>query len=281
MPSHALDSSPQHSLKHSYVITGDASVGEGVFWSEWRGWGPLESARIYHVDEHPVEPPGAAGRRLLKDLLAPGQWDVLQRLGAYDHEVCSFVVAGGYQAIMATQASQLAHQDMLDSVMQRRIIDVRNAFRDIGYSGALRSHELTWNEGQTSIALQCQVEQVGAGRNLVGCTFVLTDVSDRLKPTAVATHTDDLTLLPETLAAQLQAEALRQLAPITLEDAVSQLQELFVQAGVLWERIDEQDRAELDDACFPGISLGDAIVGGRQAAEAVLEDLVTGRAPQV
>lgn len=95
----------------------------------------------------------------------------------------------GYAQVMADEVLQLKWQDRLDAFFQGRIVDVRNALRELGWnddvskpmqSGALKKGEYE---------LAPLFKHVGAGRNVIGINYEITGVigffmSDSLTLTA-------------------------------------------------------------------------------------------------
>lgn len=111
----------------------------------------------------------------------------------------------GWWAIKDNEEALLYWQDKLDALFQERIVAVRNALRDLGWTGD-RGEPLTFN-GAT---LGMKLSQVGAGRNVVGVKWFVTG---NTKPTALRNGTSDLDVLldnleatPAELAAELHAE---------------------------------------------------------------------------
>jgi hypothetical protein len=94
----------------------------------------------------------------------------------------------GYAAIMDDEAALTAVQDQLDSFFQARMIEVRNALRELGWEGE-RFKTLSKN----GVAAVFDLIQVGAGANVAGMT--------------VNGIRDDLTKTPAELAAEVDALA--------------------------------------------------------------------------
>lgn len=76
-----------------------------------------------------------------------------------------------YAAVMADEAMQLKYQDNLDSFFQERIVDVRNALRGLGWEGDQGG--ILRKEGHTLLQ---KYKQVGAGANVVGMHYEISDV---------------------------------------------------------------------------------------------------------
>jgi hypothetical protein len=76
---------------------------------------------------------------------------------------------GGYGAIVADEEKQLRLQDTLDSAFGFRIVQVRNALRELGWTGGENATALQKN----SMTLGHGVKAVGAGRNVVAVEFIL------------------------------------------------------------------------------------------------------------
>lgn len=119
--------------------------------------------------------------------------------------------AGGYEAILASKDKKVDLQDALDSMLQSRLIDVRNQLRARGFDGADRKPVLhKFVDGHT-LSFSHIHEQVGAGRNLVSSTFIIRDITDPANPRVLASQLDKLESLPEDFAAELDAAALQAL----------------------------------------------------------------------
>ena len=83
---------------------------------------------------------------------------------------------GGYGKISADEKSRLAWQDVLDAAFHNRVVDARNALRDLGWEGRhLREGDpwpMTKKIGGAVVALCADFDQVGAGRNIVGISWM-------------------------------------------------------------------------------------------------------------
>lgn len=125
----------------------------------------------------------------------------------------------GYEAVMADESLQLAHQDQLDSFFQGRIIAIRNALRDLGWDGD-RFKSLS----KAGFTLKQVLKQVGAGANIVGANYEIEGVPGFFM-------SDSLTRTPEEMAAAInmgipaeapQAQSLadlaRSLIPVEFEN---------------------------------------------------------------
>src|SRR5258706_1472724 len=97
----------------------------------------------------------------------------------------------GYAQVMADEALQLKWQDRLDAFFQGRIVEVRNALRDLGWEG--RSPEdARLYKGESEV--QPTLTTVGAGANVVA--YAMNGI------------TDDLTKTPQQFAAEIDAAAI-------------------------------------------------------------------------
>lgn len=77
----------------------------------------------------------------------------------------------GYGKVMADESLQLKYQDQLDSFLQQRIVDVRNALRGFGWSAD--DNGILSKEGHTLLQ---KYKQIGAGANVVGVSWEISDV---------------------------------------------------------------------------------------------------------
>lgn len=118
--------------------------------------------------------------------------ELLAELAGSESREFDPTTADDYAKVLADESLQLAHQDRLDSFFQERIIGVRNALRDLGWSGE-RFGDLSKN----GVTLKMHLKQVGAGKNLVGANYSLAGVpgffmSDSLTrtPQELAQHID-------------------------------------------------------------------------------------------
>ncbi|WP_313416912.1 defense against restriction DarA-related protein [Pseudomonas oryzihabitans] len=111
----------------------------------------------------------------------------------------------GYAQVLADDRLQRAHQDALDSFFGGRIVAVRNALRDLGWGGPLRTIELTKVVDGSYHSVRHQPRNVGAGANVVAVTWLVDDGTTKLL--------DDLTLTPEQLASQLNASVETEAVP--------------------------------------------------------------------
>lgn len=90
---------------------------------------------------------------------------------------------GGYAAVVADEKLALKWQDVLDSAWQQRLVDVRNALRELGW----RDTEERGVIAKNGHKLVTVLKQVGAGANIVGAHyeiegvpgFFMSDVLDR------------------------------------------------------------------------------------------------------
>lgn len=106
----------------------------------------------------------------------------------------------GYAKVMADPELQLAYQDRLDSFFQGRMVAIRNALRDLGWSGDRNAPVLTKANGAGYYASAgLKPIQVGAGANIVG-------LIPQVAPdgaTITDLPQDDLTKTPEQLAVEI------------------------------------------------------------------------------
>lgn len=106
--------------------------------------------------------------------------------GASHDDVETIAEAGGYAKIMADTKKQLQLQDMIDHLMQQRLINVRNALRARGWQGP-DAHTLlsvidlgSTPDKDVTFNYTANFAHVGAGKNVVGMKHhVLPVVSHR------------------------------------------------------------------------------------------------------
>lgn len=98
----------------------------------------------------------------------------------------------GYAAVLKDEALAIKWQDRLDSFFQKRVIDVRNALRELGWTGGQRE-ALSKN----GIIARFDFWQVGAGKNVVGMT--INGIQDDLRKDVLelAAAVDATAALPE------------------------------------------------------------------------------------
>ena len=125
----------------------------------------------------------------------------------------------GYALVMADPALQIQWQDELDSFFQGRIVDVRNALRDVGWEGKPRAVSLQKDE----MAVTFKPMQVGAGANVVGGVWKLLRGDSQWY--AIDEVADDLTKTPDGVAADID-EAMVKAATRLIENKLRQPQEL-------------------------------------------------------
>jgi hypothetical protein len=102
--------------------------------------------------------------------------------------------AEGYAKVMASIELQEYWQDVLDSFFQGRIVDVRNALRDLGWIGRNPNEARLYKDFNSNDAeAQFLFKQVGAGANVVG--YSVNEIAD------------DLTKTPEQFALEIDSSA--------------------------------------------------------------------------
>lgn len=107
----------------------------------------------------------------------------------------------GYEKATQDEQLQIAHQDQLDSFFQGRLIDVRNALRDLGWEGE-RYKPLSKTASTGDVwQFEPRYKQVGGGANIVEFYPQLYIYRNGQKVTTENWATEDrLTLTPEALA---------------------------------------------------------------------------------
>lgn len=97
----------------------------------------------------------------------------------------------GYAAVLeGGEAAALANQDELDSEFGRRMVDTRNALRDLGWEGPMNK-----TLAKAGHSLTMDLIQVGGGRNVVGVTWGVSGTEFTLR--------DDFTQEPAAMAAAI------------------------------------------------------------------------------
>ena len=102
--------------------------------------------------------------------LAPAEEAAWRESGADDISVKAIAKAGGYAAIMADEAKQIALQDILDSAMTERTANVRNALSDSGWDTNDATHMLKTINGEMH-DISADVKAVGAGNNIISIAW--------------------------------------------------------------------------------------------------------------
>src|SRR5690606_20733961 len=108
-------------------------------------------------------------------------------------EVYGPTTSEGYALVSQNVDLQIRHQDELDSFFQKRLVDVRNAMRELEWFGP----EKVMTKGDYRFTFD--VATVGAGSNVVGIKYQILDS----KEIEVAAVVDDLTKTPAEIAASL------------------------------------------------------------------------------
>lgn len=149
--------------------------------------------------------------------------EILQLLGAAEPAKFDPLSEDGYAKVLADPALQARYQDTLDAFFQSRIIEVRNALRELGWEGA-RGEPLLKN----GLVLDPVFKQVGAGRNVVGIDY-------RIKGVQGFYMSDPLSLSAEELAGRIDLGLPRvepgDLAPEGRENAVKTAKGTKVSTG--------------------------------------------------
>lgn len=143
-----------------------------------------------------------------------------------------------YTKIMDDQAQLEAWQDALDSFLQSRMIETRNALRGLGWDG-----EKFKNLSKYDHTLVMDLKQVGGGGNIVGVTYSI--------PTTEFTYRDDFSLSPDALAYRIdQALPEPEVVPKTTDEKKAEYRQILDelkgwvpagQLGALAENIDSED----------------------------------------
>lgn len=86
------------------------------------------------------------------------------------YQVDAIQAQGGMKSIRWCVDTQMSLQDMLDATLQTRLIQVRNALRDLGWDGA-RGETLSKQMGSSKCSISNTFDVIGAGANLVGIHY--------------------------------------------------------------------------------------------------------------
>lgn len=122
----------------------------------------------------------------------------------------------GYARVMAEPELQIKHQDALDAFFGERVVAVRNALRDCGWTGEHSAPVLLKTDGAMAYYQSFEYTQVGYGRNVVGVAARVQSTEGYGEAVKVKkdllTLSDDLSDSPEHLAAKIDAAAQRDTA---------------------------------------------------------------------
>ncbi|CAN7523813.1 hypothetical protein LJR168_003755 [Pseudoxanthomonas sp. LjRoot168] len=230
---------------------------------------------------------------------APQHRAVLQPLAIHPDVVDAMMGVGGYDAIMAEPAHVEKFGKILDSLWGRRIVDVRNSARELGFEGDQHAETLYKRAEGRLLAFCVEPQAAAPHNNCVGATFVIRDVT---KPVSLetapvlASHSDRLMFVAKDLMMGLNTSALEVIrghAPAPVEkpapkappsdlepsEAMEQIRQLLSQAKGVWERIPESDRVDLCDVSYPDAHLGDVLNTAVKTADEVAESLSNGPRP--
>ena len=162
-------------------------------------------ARYVALDPKKVEAPEA-----FKDVYVDASGEVQDRSKDGADEITDATNPEQYAKIIDDDAQLTEWQDPLDSFFQSRLVETRNALRELGWTGE-RFKDLSKN-GHT---LVMDLKQVGGGANVVGVTYSVsgTDFSIR----------DDLKLDAQALASMIDGAVQGQAAATLSPDELDQL----------------------------------------------------------
>lgn len=107
----------------------------------------------------------------------------------------------GYAVIAGNDEALDDHQDGLDSFFQGRIIEIRNALRDLGWD----AENYKWPMYKSEFKIDVDFKRIGAGANVVGATWAVA-LKDAINSVG-AYSVDDLTKTPAEFAAFIDAKA--------------------------------------------------------------------------
>ena len=157
--------------------------------------------------------------------------------------------------IAAGDDAKRQYQDALDSFFQSRVIDVRNALREMGWEGQ-RYGKLHANRNGKRYTMDIDTEQAGAGANVVGVTYAV--VANQADDAGVSTGPasfvgsiqDDLARTPVGVAKAIDAYALPAESENdeaeTLEQGVRRV--FMNNAGAVYQERDAQElRRQVQD----------------------------------
>ncbi len=158
--------------------------------------------------------------------LSRAEETVWRESGADDLHIKIIATHGGYAGIRFNTDKELALQDILDHLMQQRIINVRNALRTLGWNGE-RFADLTKEIGGRRFILRHDTRRVGAGQNVVGHSFVIREQSADMDAPRLSIP-DEMTATAQTLAGELERHARLE---FKLEAVVRQPGKLFTRVS--------------------------------------------------
>lgn len=102
-------------------------------------------------------------------VLSIGEEKALQEADCSGQGPKDFTESGGYRAILANSGKKKNLQDLLDSIFQGRLFQVRNALKDMGWEGEAGKSTFT-KDGMT---IKHGYEKIGAGQNVVSVEHAL------------------------------------------------------------------------------------------------------------
>lgn len=230
---------------------------------------------------------------------APQHRAVLQPLAIHPDVVDAMMGVGGYEAIMAESAHVQKFGKILDSLWGRRIVDIRNSARDLGFEGDRHAETLYKRAEGRLLAFSVEPQAAAPYNNCVGATFVIRDVTKPVSLEAapvLASQSDRLMFEAKGLMIGLNTSALEVIrghaqAPVERpapkappsdldpSEAMEQIRQLLSQAKGVWERIPESDRVDLCDVSYPDAHLGDVLNTAVQTADEVAQSLSNGPRP--
>ncbi|MGE8683044.1 MAG: hypothetical protein ACN6OV_00895, partial [Acinetobacter sp.] len=201
-------------------------------------------ARYVALDPKKVEAPEA-----FKDVYIDASGEVKDRAedgnaGGAD-EITDATDPDQYAKIIDDDARLTEWQDPLDSFFQSRLIETRNALRELGWTGE-RFKDLS-KDGHT---LVMDLKQVGGGANVVGVTYSVSDTDFSVR--------DDLKLDAQALASTIDSAVPVQAAEILSPDELDQLVNEFAKSKGMQESNGYQILGNLSLMSRP--AMGDVIL---------------------
>jgi hypothetical protein len=147
--------------------------------------------------------------------------------GASDQDLQTIHRVGGYGTILLNERVQLELQDLLDSLLEQRLVNVRNALRELGWAGEAYK-PLCRELGARTWRLAHSEKKVGSGRNVVSLEYALFEAS-ATRGEALLRFSDPMRVPAKALAAvceealQEQLRAMRSPAGDLHSDAPARL----------------------------------------------------------
>jgi hypothetical protein len=198
--------------------------------------------------------------------------------GMSEADIALIKAAGGMVGLRAAKADdavKLGYQDMLDSALQRRLIAVRNALRDLGWTGE-RFKALHLQVDEVNVVLEHQFEQVGAGRNVVSISASLRRIEQ--SPAERQDLPDTMDVPAAAMAMRIHRAAQQRFGhKVDPAERLDEIKEHLQKAVMLWGAVDDDERAWMDDLAFPDLPFGERLDAMLASAVVMKEELELGQ----